>query len=94
MEKYDKKAYLELLKERRKTSRIYRSFQSVGLALADILEDRGHKSLYIKLAKNHNGEKLIVLAKEIASRKSVLKKGAYFMRVLQENLKAEKNNAK
>ncbi len=94
MEKYDKKAYLELLKERQKTSRVYSSHQSVGLALADILEDSRHKSLYIKLAKNHKNMELVALAKEIAAKKSVLKKGAYFMRVLQKNLEAQKNNAK
>ncbi len=93
MEKANKEEYLKLLKEREKASRVYHSHQSIGLVLADILEDRSHKSLYIKLAKNHNAETLIILAKDIAARKSILKKGAYFMTMLQKNLEDKKINA-
>ncbi len=94
MEKSDGKEYIKLLKERKKTSRVYRSYQLTGLILAEILEDRQHKSLYIKLAKNYNSEKLVSLAKNIVSRKSVLNKGAYFMRVLQKEIKSKKISAK
>lgn len=90
MEKASNSDYLEILKERKKTSKVYRDYQSAGLALAEILDDRPHKALYIKLAKENNSQQLISLAKDIASRKSVQNKGAYFMKMFQQ-LKANKN---
>ena len=74
--------YKELLKKRAKESRVYSSHQLVGLMLAEILKDEKHKSLYIKLAKEYDADKLIKLAKDIAEKKTVKKKGAYFMRIL------------
>lgn len=74
--------YKELLRKRGKESKIYSAHQMTGLMLAEILNDEGHKSLYIKLAKNHGMDKLIKLAKLIAERKSIKNKGAYFMRLL------------
>lgn len=76
--------YLKLLKERAKKSRVYSLHQLTGLTVAEILGDREHKSLYIKLAKNRKGTDLIELARSVAERKNVNNKGAYFMRLLQK----------
>ncbi|PIR06913.1 hypothetical protein COY65_01630 [Candidatus Jorgensenbacteria bacterium CG_4_10_14_0_8_um_filter_39_13] len=76
--------YLAQLRERKKESRVYTAYQAAGLALAEILEDEKHKSLYMKLAKNYNSTELITLAKNVASRKSIKNKGAYFMKVLNK----------
>jgi hypothetical protein len=70
------------LKRRAKESRVYRKYQLLGLAIAEALKDERHKSLYIKLAKEHGGEKLLRLAKDIAERKGVKNRGAYFMALL------------
>ncbi len=74
--------YLETIRERAKTSRIYRKFQMTGLTLAEILCDNDHKSLYIRLAKEYPENDLIILAKNIAEKKSIDNKGGYFMKVL------------
>ncbi len=83
MEKPDKQSYLELLKERRKQGRVTTPHQLAGLTLAEILEDNKHKSLYIKLAKEHDQDFLINLAKNVAEKPGVENKGAYFMRMLE-----------
>jgi len=46
------------------------------------LNDEAHKSLYIKLAKEHNTEQLLSLAKDISTRTNVANKGAYFMKIV------------
>ncbi len=74
--------YLELLKKRAKESKVYSSHQMTGLMLAEILNDEKHKSLYIKLAKEKDPQKLMELAKSVAGRKNVANKGAYFMKLL------------
>lgn len=74
--------YFDKLKKRSLKSRIHRSYQFTGLNIAEILQDKKHKSLYIKLAKKHSADKLLDLAKSIAQRKYVKNKGAYFMKVL------------
>lgn len=77
------KDYVKRLDERAADSHVYRSFQLIGLELAEILRDARHKTLYIKLAKDHpDHERLLALAKDIASRQGVKNKGAYFMRLL------------
>lgn len=78
----DNKDYLEVLKERAKKSRVYKSYQFVGLTISQILNDEKHKSLYIKLAKEHNQSHLLSIAKDVAERKNIEKKGAYFMKIL------------
>ncbi len=83
MERKAKSDYLSEVKKRKKASRIHHRFQATGLALAEILEDARHKSLYIKLAKKYDNDKMIILAKNIAEKKNVLKKGAYFMKLLK-----------
>jgi len=74
--------YLSKLKERRSESKAYRKFQVLGLEIAKTLLDEKHKALYIKLAKEHSPEKLLSLAKEIAEKKHIKNKGAYFMKIL------------
>lgn len=78
----DAGGYLEILRERAKTSRVYKKHQLTGLLISRLLEDEKHKSLYIKLAKESNQDKLLGLAKDIALRKNIKNKGAYFMKVL------------
>ncbi len=78
------KDYLETLKERGKTSRVYKKFQLTGLLIAQLLNDEKHKSLYIKLAKKHNNDDLLRIAEEVAERKKIKNKGAYFMEVLSK----------
>ena len=73
--------YLKELARRSKESRIYRKYQLTGLLIAEILHDEKHKALYIKLAKEGNGERLLALAKDVAERKNIKNKGAYFMRL-------------
>ena len=77
--------YIDELKKRGKESKIYTEYQLIGLMIADILEDREHKSLYIKLAKEHNRDRLIRLAKSVADRENVENRGAYFMRLLHND---------
>lgn len=75
--------YLKELREQGKTSRVYREYQSTGLMVAQILDDEEHKSLYIKLAKEYGSQKMLQLAKDVADRKSIKNKGAYFMKMLE-----------
>ena len=77
--------YIEELKKRAKKSRVYAKHQLVGLELAVLLADQEHKTLYIKLAKHLNHERLFRLAKEISKKKDVKNKGAYFMTLLTAN---------
>lgn len=79
------KDYLNILKERIKKNRVHKKFQFTGLTLAQLLNDEKHKSLYIKLAKKYDEQKLISLAKNISERKNVKNRGAYFMKVLQKS---------
>jgi len=73
--------YLEELKKRKKESKVYTEHQLIGLLIAEVLEDEDHKSLYIKLVKENDGDKLLKLAKSVAERKNVKNKGAYFMKL-------------
>ncbi len=75
--------YFKELKARSNKSRVYRSYQALGLTLASMLGDLKHKALYIKLAKQMNGARLMALAKSIAEKKDVINRGAYFMKVLK-----------
>lgn len=81
MPKSAQEDYLKKLEERRKTSHVYSKHQALGLAIADMLGDREHKALYIKFAKEYNGELLLAVAKDISSRTGVKNKGAYLMKV-------------
>ncbi len=82
-----KNAYLEELKRRAKASHVYRKYQLTGLEIARILGDEKHKTLYIKLARDADGngaggDRLLRLAKDVADRSTVKNKGAYFMSLL------------
>ncbi len=76
--------YFKKLKERAKKSHVYRKYQLIGLEISQILGDEKRKSLYIKLAKEGNAEKLLRLAKEISERKNIKNRGAYFMYSLKK----------
>lgn len=89
------KEYIDIIKERAKTSRVYKKYQLTGLLIAELLKDNKHKSLYIKLAKKHHSGDLLRIAKEVAERKKIKNKGGYFMAVLTKThpniLKSNKN---
>jgi len=75
--------YMDKVRTRRKTSsRVSRPYQLLGLEIADLLEDRKHKALYIKLAKEKNPIELLRLAKEVQEQKTIINKGAYFMSII------------
>lgn len=75
--------YFEKLQKRAKKSRVHNIYQSLGIEIAQVLGDLKHKSLYIKLAKIKNGEKLLALAKTIAENPDIKNRGAYFMKMLK-----------
>jgi hypothetical protein len=85
------KDYVNELQRRRKRSHVYRKYQLLGLEIAGVLEDMNHKSLYIKLAKEAGGERLLQLAKEVAEKKNIHNKGAYFMSCLATRKVSKKN---
>ena len=74
--------YLKELKRRGTESHVYRKYQLLGLEISQILQDEKHKALYIKLAKDMDGDQLMAIAKDVAERTNVKSKGAYFMSVL------------
>jgi hypothetical protein len=82
--------YFNIIKERAKKSRVYKKFQLTGLMIAQLLNDETHKSLYIKLAKTYDNDFLISLAKNIAEKKNIKNKGAYFMTMLTKAQKDRK----
>lgn len=77
----DREAYIKGMKIRRKESRAYNKHQAVGAEIAEILSDKKYIAFYIKLAKEGNADILLALAKDVAQRKAVNNKGAYFMRL-------------
>lgn len=81
-----KEDYMKGLSERseKNKNRVSRKFQSTGLAISEILEDRPHKALYIKLAKQYDETALTSLAKRVAENPRVKRRGAYFMRLLKD----------
>jgi hypothetical protein len=83
----DSATYVEKLKQRAKDSHVYRKFQLMGLEISQILGDEKHKALYIKLAQQGDGDDLMKIAKDVAERKNIQNKGAYFMKILSENSK-------
>ena len=86
--------YIKKLRQRGKDSHVYRKYQLLGLEIAQILGDEKHKALYIKLAKEGNAEWLLGIAKDVADRKNVKNKGAYFMRMITEDIKDNKSKNK
>jgi hypothetical protein len=78
-------AYVKELKRRGQESHVYRKYQLLGLEISQILKDEKHKALYIKLAKEKNGDRLLRLAKDVADRRNIKNMGAYFMTLLKGN---------
>lgn len=85
---------MEVLRERSKKSHIYKKYQMVGLMLAEILHDDKHKALYIKLAKEHDHERMTDIARSVADKINVKNKGAYFMSVLFSKKPKKQNKSK
>ncbi len=86
--------YLKKLRTRAATSKIYRKYQLIGLEIAKILEDEKHKSLYIKLAKQNGASTVLRIAKDVAERRGVRNKGAYFMFVIHSRKKNADRHAR
>ncbi len=79
-----KEVYLEELTRLGKESHVYRKYQLIGLEVSEILGDERHKALYIKLAKERGTDRILALAKDVATRGEVKNKGAYFMAILAQ----------
>jgi hypothetical protein len=77
--------YVDIIRERGKHSRVHYKYQLTGLELAEMLGDRTHASLYIKLAKERNADELKQLARSVIDRKRVRNRGAYFMYLLSSS---------
>ena len=85
------KDYLKKLQSRSKDSRIHYDYQFLGLEIATMLRDLKHKSLYIKMAKEHDGAELLAIAKSVATRADIENPGAYFMSVVKNLRKKDEN---
>jgi len=83
MKGLDKK-YLEEIKGRKTDSRVYSAHQLLGLKLAELLDDKKHVSLYMKLAREQDSQRLLSFAKDVSEREGIRNKGAYFMRLVQK----------
>ena len=81
---------MDKLRQRGKESHVYKPYQLLGLELSQILGDPKHKALYIKMAKEGDAGRLRGIAKDVADRKDVKNKGAYFMRVVMGEMKKRK----
>jgi len=57
----------------------------IGLIIAELLHDRPHKSLYIKLAKYGDANRFMEIARDVSERGPVQNKGAYFMTILENH---------
>lgn len=86
-------SYLEKMKGRAATSKVYSKHQDIGLAVAEILQDQKHKALYMKMAKE-DGDIVLAMAKSVAENDNVKNKGAYFMRVWHKYRGNETDNNK
>jgi hypothetical protein len=84
--------YLRELKRRSKESHVYKKYQLTGLEIAKTLGDEKHKSLYIKMAKSGDAQRLLQIAKDVADRKGIQNKGAYFMTLTKKS--APRNESK
>ena len=82
--------YIKTLAKRAKESKIYKEFQSTGLMLAEILDDRENKAIYIRLCKIYDNQELIRRARDVAERQNIKNMGAYFMKILKDVRKLER----
>jgi hypothetical protein len=85
--------YLEKMKGRAIKSRVHSKHQDIGLAVAEILEDKKHVALYMKLAKSE-GDIVLAMAKSVAENKNIKNKGAYFMALWHKYRGNETDNGK
>ncbi len=85
--------YIGALKQRGAKARVTERFQLIGLEIAVTLQDLAHKALYIKYAKELGEQQMLSLAKDIAERRDVKNRGAYFMKVVKERRAATKKAA-
>jgi len=74
--------YMEMLRQRGTDRRVTQKHQLAGLEISEMLGDKEHKSLYIKLAKEKGVSQMLSLAKDVANRKNIKNKGAYFMKIV------------
>jgi hypothetical protein len=82
--------YIKTLAKRSKESKIYKPFQSTGLMLAEILNDQEHKAIYIRLCKIYDNQELIIKARDVAERRGIKNMGAYFMKMIKDVRKLER----
>ncbi len=76
--------YISKLKDRGAKARVTQQFQHIGLEIAVALKDMAHKAIYIKYAKEFGSQRMLTLAKDVASRRDVKSPGAYFMKMVKE----------
>lgn len=79
--------YKQKLLKRKVDLRTYTKHQSIGLLIAELLDDFAHKALYIKLAKEKDTDNLLRIAKDVSQMKNINNKGGYFMRILHPHKK-------
>ena len=74
--------YWAALEGKIRKQQVTKPHQLIGLEIADILNDREHRALYIKFAQHYDTDWLLGLAKRVAERPDVRSRGAYFMHIL------------
>lgn len=79
------------LKDRGVKARVTQQFQLIGLEVATALKDFAHRAIYIKYAKELGSDRVLALAKDIASRRDVKNHAAYFMKMIQEEVRSKKH---
>lgn len=84
--------YIEKLEKRAQSNRIVKEFQDTALYIAELLNDKKHTALYMKLAKQHPKQLLMRIAASVAERGHIDRKGAYFMKILKEEGHFRKQN--
>ena len=84
MKKLESNSYVAALKQRGARAHVTTEFQLIGLEIALALKDLAHKALYIKYAKEFGSDKMLMLAKDVASRRDIKNLGAYFMKMAQQ----------
>jgi hypothetical protein len=89
-----KDKYIRELKKRSEGSGVHHNHQFIGLEIATMLKDYKHKSLYIKMAKEHDSSELLALAKDVARRADIENPGAYFMKIATQHLRKYENKRK
>jgi len=82
--------YLKTLAKRAKGSKVYKQFQSTGLMLAEILDDQENKAIYMRLCKIYDNQELIIKARDVAERRGITNMGAYFMKMIKDVRKLER----